>query len=160
MGKHWKQWKTLYSWAPKSLWMVTTAMKSKILSPCKRSYDKPRQCIIKKRHHFANKSPHSQSYGFSSSYVRMWELDHREAWSPKFGAFKLWCWRRFESPLDWKEIKSFNPKGNQSWLFTGRTNAEAEASVFWPPGEKSQLIWKDPDAGKDWRQEEKGMTGN
>ena len=133
---------------------------SKILASWKRSYDKPRQCIKKKRHQFANKGPYSQSYGFSSSYIRMWELNHREDWSPKFGAFKLWCWRRLESPLDWKDIKSFNPKGNKSWLFTGRTNAEAEAPVFWPPGEKSRLVWKDPDAGKDWRQEEKGRTGN
>ena len=73
-------------------------------------------------------------------------------------AFELWCWRRLLSPLDSKEIKPVNPKGNQSWIFIGRTDAEAEASILWPPEVKSQLIRKDPDAGKDWRQEEKGTA--
>ena len=73
-------------------------------------------------------------------------------------AFELWCWRRLLSPLDSKEIKPVNPKGDQSWIFIGRTNAKAEAPILWPPDAKSQLIRKDPDAGKDWRQEENGMT--
>ena len=90
----------------------------------------------------------------------MWELDHKEGWVPK-----NWCFRTvvlkktFESPLDSKEIKPVNPKWNQSWIFIGRTNAEAEASILWPPNaKKNWLIGKDPDAGKDWRQKEKGLT--
>ena len=73
-------------------------------------------------------------------------------------ASELWSWRRLESPLDSKEINPVNPKGNQPWIFIGRTDAEAEASILWPPDAKSWLIWEDPDGGKDWRQEEKGMT--
>ena len=96
---------------------------------------------------------------FSSSHVWMWELDYKESWAPK-----NWCvWtvvleRTLESPLDCKEIKSIKPKGNQPWIFTGMTDAEAEAPILWPPDAKSQLIRKDPDAGKDWRQKEKGVT--
>ena len=92
-------------------------------------------------------------------YVRMWELDHKEGW-----VLKSWCFqavmleKTLESPLDCKEIKPVNPKGNQPWMFIGRTDAEDEAPVLWPPDAESQLIGKDPDAGKDWRQEEKGMT--
>ena len=73
-------------------------------------------------------------------------------------AFELWSWRRLLSPLDCKEIQTVHPKGNQSWIFIGRTDAEADSSILWPPDVKNQLIWKDPDAGKDWGQEEKGMT--
>ena len=118
---------------------------------------KPRQHIKKQRHPFANKDPYSQSYGFSSSHVWMWELDHNEGWAPK-----NWCFwtvvlkKTFESPLDSKEIKPVNPKGNQPWILIGST--DAEAPVLWPPDAKSWLIGKDPDAGKDWRQEERGMT--
>ena len=114
--------------------------------------------ILKCRDYFANKGLHSQSYGFSSSHVWMWELDHKEGWVPK-----NWCFwtvvleKTLESPLDCKEIKPVNPKGNQPWVFIGRTDGEAEAPILWPPDAKNWLIWKDPDAGKDWRQEEKGM---
>ena len=103
--------------------------------------------------------PYSQSYGFSSSHVRIWELDHKESW-----ALKHWCFwtvvleKSLESPLGCKEIKPVNPKGNQSWIFIGRTDAEAEAPILWPPDAKSWLIWKDSDAGKGWRQGEKGTT--
>ena len=126
-----------------------------MLSPWKKNYDKPRQSIKKQRHHFANKGLYSQSYVFSIVYVQMWELDHKEGW-----ALKNWCvWtvvlkKTFESPLDCKEIKPINPKGNQPWIFIGRT----DAPLLWPPDTKSQLTGKDPDAGKDWRQEDKGMT--
>ena len=102
---------------------------------------------------------YSQSYGFSSSHIWMWELDYKEGW-----ALKNWCFQTavlkttLESPLDSKEIKPVNPKGNQPWIFIGRTDAEAETPVLWPPDMKSQLIRKDPDAGKDWRQEEKETT--
>ena len=111
------------------------------------------------RHHFANKSPCSQGYGFSSSHVQIWELDHKEGW-----ALKKWCFRTvvlektLESPLACKEIKPVNPKENQPWIFVGKTDAEAEVPIIWPPDVKSQLIGKFSDAGKDWGQEEKGTT--
>ena len=89
----------------------------------------------------------------------MWELDHKEDWKPKNWRFQTVVLKKtLESPLDFKEIKPDNPKENPAWISIGRTDAEAEAPVLWPPDAKSQLIWKDPDAGKDWRQEEKGMT--
>ena len=102
----------------------------------------------------------SQSYGFSSSHVWMWELDYTESW-----VLKNWCFwtlleKTLESPLDCKEIKPVNPKGNQSWIFIGRTDAEAETSILWPPDVKNRLIGRDPDAGKDWRREEEGTTEN
>ena len=115
--------------------------------------------ILKSRHYFTDKGLYSQSYGFSSSHVWMWELGHKESW-----ALKNWCFwtvvleKTLESTLDCKEIKSVSPKGNQSWIFIGRTDAEAQASILWPPDANSWLIGKDPDAGKDWKQEEKGTT--
>ena len=153
MGKNWKQWQTIFSWTPKSLQMVTAVMKLK--DTCflgKKSYDKSRQHIKKQRHHFANISPSSQSYGFSKSHVWTWGLDHKEGWVPK-----NWCFWTvvLENPLDCK-IKPVNPKGNQPWIFIGRNDAEAEAPIFWPPDVNSLLIGKDPDAGKEGGQEEKG----
>ena len=85
-----------------------------------------------------------------------WTIMKAERW--RIDAFELWCWRRLESPLDCKEIQPVHPKGDQSWIFTGRTDVEAETPILWPPDAKGWLIWKDPDAGKDWRREEKGMT--
>ena len=209
-----------------------------------KSYDKPRQYIKRQRWQFADQDSHSQSYGFSSSHIWIWELDHKEDWAMKNWFFKSWCWRRLlrvpwtarranqsilkeinteylleglmlklklqyfghliwranslektlmlgkiegkrkrgagedgsmkktwglknwcfliavlkrtlESPLDCK-IKPVNPKGNQTWTFIGRT--DAEAPILWPPDSKSQLIGKDPNAGKDWGPEEKGVT--
>ena len=140
MGKQWKQWQTFFSWAPKLLQMVTASMKLKdacsfyFRSNNLKSYDQPRQHIKKQSHYFANKSLYSQSYGFSSSHVWMWELDHKEGW-----VLKNWCFsavvleKTLESSLDSKDIKPVNPKGNQPCIFTG----------------------KDRDAGKDWGQEEK-----
>ena len=131
----------------------------KTLAAWKKNYYQPRQHIKKQRHYFTNKGPSSQSYGFSSSQVWMWELDYNESWVPK-----NWCFwtvvleKTLESPLDCKEIQPVHPEGNQSWIFIGRTDAEAETQVFWPPDAKNWLIGKDPDAGKDWRWEEKGMT--
>jgi len=130
-----------------------------MLAPWKKSFDQPRQHIQKQRHCFANKGLSSQSYGFFSSNVWMWELDHKESWEPK-----NWCFltvmleKTLESLLDCKEIKPVNPQVNQSWIFIGRMDAEAEIPVLWPPDVKNWLIRKDPDAGKDWRQEEKGTT--
>ena len=85
-----------------------------------------------------------------------WTIKKAECW--RIDAFELWCWKTLESPFDSKEIQPVHPKGNQSWIFTGRTDAEAETPILCPPDVKSWLIWKDLDAGKDWRQEEKGMT--
>ena len=101
----------------------------------------------------------SQSYGFSSGHVWMWELDYKESWVPK-----NWCFwtvqleKTLETPLDCKEIQPVYPKWNQSWIFIGRTDAEAETPILWPPDGKNWLMWKDPDAGEDWRRDEKGTT--
>ena len=174
MGKQWKQWQTLFLGPPKSLQMVTAAMKLKDAYSLK---EKLWQTHIKKqRHYFANKGLSSQSYDFSNSHV--W-VDYKESWVPKnwcfwtvvlektlesaehrrIDEFELWCCRRLlESPLDCKEIQSVHPKGNQSWIFIGRTDAETETPILLPPDAKKCLIGKDPDAGKDWRREEKRMT--
>ena len=114
--------------------------------------------ILKSRH-ITNKSPSSQSYVFSSSHVWMWEVDYKESWAPK-----NWCFlivvleKTLESLLVCKEIQPVHPKGDQSWVFIGRTDVEAETAILWPPDAKSCLIWKNPDSGKEWGQEEKGMT--
>ena len=122
----------------------------------KKSYDKFRQHIKKQRHHFANKGSYSQSYGFSSSHVLMWELDYKESWALKSWYFHIVVLEKtLESPLDSEEIKRVHPKGNQPWIFIGRTDAEAEAPVLWPSDTKSWLIGKDLDAGKNWRQKKK-----
>ena len=108
---------------------------------------------------FADKGLYSQSYGLSSSHVQMWELDHKEGW-----ASKNWCFQTvvlekvLDNPLDSKEIKPVNPKRNQPWIFIGRTDDEAEVPILWLPDAKSWLIGKDAVAGKDWGQEEKGVT--
>ena len=121
--------------------------------------NKPRQSIKKQRHHFVDKGPYSQSFVFSSSHVWMWELDNKESWALK----NWWFWtvmleKTLESPLDSKEIQLVNPKGNQSWIFSGRTDIEPKAQILWPPDAKNWLIRKDPDAGKYWRWEEKEKT--
>ena len=111
------------------------------------------QNSVLKNKDFADKGQYHQSYGFSSSHVWMWELDHKEGWVPK-----NWCLQIValeKTPLDCKEIKPINPKGNQSWIFIGRADAEAKAPIVWPPDGKNQLIGKDPGDGKDWRQKEK-----
>ena len=124
----------------------------------KDTYSLTRQHIKKQSHYFVNKGPSSQGYCFSSSHVRMWEVDYKESWVPK-----NWCFwtvmleQTLVSPLDRKEIQSVHPKGDQSWVIIGRTDVEAETPVLWPPDTKSWLIGKDPNAGKDWGQE-KGKT--
>ena len=128
-----------------------------MLAPWKKSYDKPRQHIEKQRHHFDDKGTYGKNYGFSGSHVWMWELDNKEGW-----VLKNWCFwtvvleKTLENPLDSKEIKPVNPKGNQSWIW--RTDAEAEALILWPPDAKHRLIGKDHHIRKDWGQEEKGVT--
>ena len=144
--------------APKSLQMVTAAIKLKDAFPLEGKLWATRQHIKRQRHYFANKGPSSQGYGFSSGHVWMWELDYKEGW-----AWKNWCFwtvvleKTLESPLDCKEIQPIHLKGYQSWVFIGRTDVEAEIPIFWPPDVKSWLIWKDPDDRKVWRREEKGM---
>ena len=131
-----------------------------MLASWKKSYDQPRQHIKKQRHYFTNKGLSSQSYGFSSSHIWIWELDYKESWM-----LKNWCFwtmvleKTLESPLDYKEIQPVNPKFlYQTWIFIGTTDAEAETPILWPPDLKNWLIGKNPDSWKDQRQEEKGMT--
>ena len=161
-GGHWK-------WGEDGNWLHFRGLQNhcgqwcsheiKTPAPWKKSYDKPKQHIKKQRHHFANKGPYSQSYGFSSSHIRICELDHKEDWAPK-----NWCFwtvmleKTRESPLHCKETKPVNLKGYQLWIFIGRI--DAEAPILWPPDAKNRLIWKDPDARKDWGREEKGTTEN
>ena len=134
--------------APKSLHMVTVAMKLRCLLLGRKAMTSL-DSILKSRHYFANKGPSSQSYGFSGSHVWMWELDYKESWVPK-----NWCFwtvvleKTLESPLDCKEIQPVHPKGDQSWIFIGRTDDKAEPPILWPPDVKNWLIGKDPDAGK------------
>ena len=159
MGKQWKQWEPIFFGLQKSLQMVTAVTKLKDAYPWKKSYNQPRQHIRKQRLYFANKGPSSQSYGFSSSHVWMWELEYKETW-----ALKNWCFwtvvleKTLESPLDYKEIQSVNSKGNRPWIFIGRTDAEAEAPILRLLDVKNWPIIKDPDAEKDWRQQKKGTT--
>ena len=127
---------------------------SEILAPWKESYDKSIQHIKKQRYHFAKKVLYSQSYDLPSSHVWMWVLYHKECWEPK-----NWCFwpvvleKTLESPLDIKEIKPVNPKGNQRWMFIGRTDVDAEAPILWSSDGKSWLVKR-----KAWGQEEKGET--
>ena len=145
--------------APKSLEMVTASIKLKDACSLEENCDQPRQRIKKQRHYFTNKDPSVQSYDFPSSHVWMWELDYKEGW-----VLKNWCFwtmvleKTLESSLNYRKIQPVHPKGNQSWIFIGRIDAEAETPILWPPDVKKPLIGKDPDAGQAWRQEEKGMT--
>ena len=157
MGKKWKQWQILFSWAPKSSQTVTAAMKLK--DAC--SLEEYLWQHIKKQRHITLPTKvhiikvmvfQVVMYGYES-----WTIKKAVHW--RIDAFKVWCWSKLlRVPLDCKEIKPVNPKGNKPWLFIGRTDAEAEASKLWPPDVKSWLIGKDPDAGKDWGQEEKQAT--
>ena len=162
MGKQWKQCQTLFLWGSK----ITAdgdchhEIKRRLLLG--RKVMTNLDSILKSRDiTLPTKVLSSQRYGFSSSHIWMWELDYKESW-----VLKNWCFwtvvlvKTLESPLICKEIQPFHPKGDQSWVFIGRTDVEAETPTLWPPDAKSWLIWKDPDAGKDWGQEEKGTTEN
>ena len=158
MGKQWKQWQTIFLGFKITADGDCSHEIKRYLAPWKKSYDQPREHIKKQRHYFVNKGPSSQSYGFSSSHVWMWELDYKESWALKNSCFWTVVLEKIlESSLDCKEIQPVHPKGNQSWIFNGRTDAETEISILWPPDAKNWLIGKDPDARKDWRRE-KGMT--
>ena len=155
MGKQWKQWQTLF-------WGATDGdgsyeIKRRLL--LERKAITNLDSILKSRDITLPTSLSGQSYGFSSSHVWMWELDYKESWAPK--SWYLWSAvleKTLESPLNCKEIQPVHPKGDQSWVFIGRTDAEAETPILWPLDAKNWLIWKDPDTGKDWRWEEKGTT--
>ena len=135
--------------------MVTAAIKRHLLLGRKSMTNL--DSVLKSRDYFVYKGPSRQSCGFSSGHVWMWELDHKESW-----VLKNWCFwtvvleKTLENPLDCKEIQPVHSKGNQPWIFIGRTDAETRAPILWPPDAKSWLIGKDPNAGKDWRREEKG----
>ena len=129
-----------------------------MLAPWKGSYYKPRQHIKKQRHYFADKGPYSKSCGFSSNDVQIWELDYKEGW-----VLKNWCFRTMvlEKTLESLGLQGdLNPEGNQPWIFIGRTDAETEGPILWPLDVKGWLTGKDPEAGEDWRWEEKGVTEN
>ena len=116
-----------------------------MLALWKKSYDQPRQHIWKQRHYFVDKGPSRQSYVFSSSHVWMWELDYKQSWAPNKQCFwTVGLEKTLESPLDWKEIQPVHPEGNPSWIFIGRTDAEAKAPILWPPDVKKWFIGKDP----------------
>ena len=160
MGKQWKQCQTLFLGAPKSLRMVIAAMKLKDASFLgKKSYDKPRQHIKKQRHYFVNKGPSSQSYGFSVVMYgyESWTIEKVECW--RIGAFALWCWGRLLR-VPWTArrsnqsiLKEISPEYSLEGLML-----KLKLQCFWPSDAKNWLIGKDPDAGKDWRQEEKCTT--
>ena len=158
MGKQWKQSETLFWGGSKITAGGGCSLEIKRCLLLGRKAMTNLDSILKSRHYFTNRGPSNQSCGSSSSHVWMWELDHKKSWAPE-----NWCFwtvvlgKTLESPLDSK-IQPVNPKGNQSWIFIVRTDAEAETPILWPPYAKNWLIGKDPDAGKNWRQEEKVMT--
>ena len=136
MGKQRTQCQTLFLGAPKSLQMVTAAMKLKDAYSLEEKLWPTRHCIKKKRHYFANKGPSSQGYGFSCGHVWMRELDCEESWVLKNWCFWIVLEKTLESPLDCKEFQLVYPKGDQSWVFIGRTDVEAETPILWPPDVK------------------------
>ena len=159
MGKQWKHCRFYFLGLQNHCGQWLQPWNQNMLAPWKKSYDKSRQHIKRQRHHTANKGLSNQTYGFSSSHVCMWDLNHKEGWAPK-----NWCFwtvvleKTLESPLDCKEIQQVNPTGNQPWIFTGKTDAETEVPILWPPDGKNWLIGKDLDADRDWGQDENGVT--
>ena len=161
MGKQWKQWQTIFLGGSKIIAGGDCSHEIKRWLLLGRNIMTNLDSIFKSRHYFANKGPSSQSYGFSRGHVWMWELNYKESWALKNWRFwTVMLDKTLESPLSCKEIHPVHPKGNQSWIFIGRTDAKAETPILWPPDGNNWLIWKDPDPGKDWRWEEKGMTGD
>ena len=151
MGKQWKQWLALFFLAPKITADGDCSHEIKRRLLLGRKLVTNLDSILKSRDiTFVNKGPSSQGYGFSSSHVWMWELEYKESWAPK-----NWCFwtvvleKSLENPLDCKEIQPVHPKADQSWVFIGRTDVEAQTPIFWPPHAKSWPCWKDPGAGKD-----------
>ena len=158
MGKQWKQWQTLFWRAKKITADGDCSHEIKMLTPWKESYDQPRQHIKKQRRYFVNKGPYSQGYGFSSSHVWMWVLDYKESWVLKNWYFwTVVLEKTLESPLDCKVIQPVHPKGNYpEYSLEGLCwNWNSNLFATWC---EELTHWKDPDAGKDWGQEEKGTT--
>ena len=159
MGKQWKQCQTLILRGSKITADGDYSHEIKRCLLLERKVMTNLDSVLKSRHCFVTKGPSNQGYGFSSGHVWLWELDCEESWVPN-----NWCFwtvvleKTLESPLYCEEIQPVHPKGDQSWVFIGRTDVEAETPILWPPDMKSWLIWKDLDVGKDWGQEEKGMT--
>ena len=158
MGKQWKQWQTFFL-GPKITASGDCSHEIKRHLPLGRNVMTNLDSMLRSRDITLPTKVHLvQAMVFSSGHVWMWKLNYKESWAPK-----NWCFwtvvleKTLDSPLDFK-IKPINAKENQPWIFIGRTDAEAETPVLWPPDAKSWLIWKDADAGKDWRQEEKGTT--
>ena len=157
MGKQQKRLQALFSWAPKSLQMVIAAVKLRFLLLGRKDMTNL-ESILKSRDITLPTKVHLVKAMVSPGHVWMWELDCKESWAPKNLCFWTVVLKTLESPLDCKEIQPIHPKGDQSWVFIGRTNVETETPIFWPPDAKSWLIGKDPDAGKDWWHEEKRTT--
>ena len=164
MEKQWKQWQIFLGGLENHCKWWLQPWNKKILTPWKKSYDQSRQLIKKQRHYFVHKVRLFNAmvlpvFHIQYFHVWVWELDYKESWAPKNRCFwTVVLEKTLESPLGCKEIQPVHPKGDQSWVFIGRTDAEAETQILWSAVAKSRLIWKDPDAGKDWRWEEKGMT--
>ena len=162
MGKQWKQWETLFIYLFSSKITADGDCSheiKRVLTPWKKSYEQPSQHIIKQRHYFANKGPFSQSYGLSTNHVWMWELDYKESWAQKNWFFwTVALEKTLESPLDSKEIQPVYAKGNQSWIFIGRTDAETETPNTLTTWCEELIYSKNLDDGKVWWQDEKGMT--
>ena len=159
MGKQWKLWDFIFLSSKITVDGDCSHEVKRLLLLWRKAMTNLDSILKKQRYYFADKGPSGQNCVFSSNHVWMWELDYKESW-----VRKNWCFwtvvleKTPESPLDSKEIQPVHLKGDQSWIFIGRTDAEAETPIFWPPDANSGLIWKDSDAGKDWRQEEKRMT--
>ena len=159
MGKRWKKWETYFLQGAKITADGDCSHEIKRRLLLGRKVMTNLDSILKSRDYFANYGPCSQSYGFSSGHVWMWELVYKESWVPM-----NWCFwtvvldKTLVSPFDCKEIQPVHPKGNQSWIFIGRTDVKAETPILWTPDLKNWLIGKDSDAGKDWRGEDKGTT--
>ena len=159
MGKQWKQWQSLFWGAPKSLQMMTVAMKLKDICPLEEKLWQLTQHIKKQRHCFANKGPSSQRHGFYTSHVWMWLWTIKKAEHLRIDGFELWCWRRLlRVPWIARRSKQSIIKEISPEYSLGRTDAEGETSILWPPDVKNWLLGKGTDAQKDWRLEEKGMT--
>ena len=156
MGKPWKVWQTLLSRVPKLRQMVTAAMKLKGICSLEEKYDQPRQHIKKRVSTLPTKVCLVKSMVFPLVMYECesWTVKEAEHW--KIDSFELWCWKRLLR-VPWT-VRRSNPKGNQSWIFIGRPDAEVEATILWPPAAKNWLTGQDLDARKDWGQEEKGMT--
>ena len=159
MGKQWKQWQTLFWGGSKITADGDCSHEIKRHLLLGRKFITNLDSILKSRDITLPTKVHlvkAMVFPVVMCGCESWTIKKAECW--RIDAFELWHWRRCLSPLDSKEIQPVNPRGNQSWIFTGWTDAEAETPILWPPDAKHWLIWKDPDAGKDWGQEEKGMT--